>query len=203
MKSRRYCFTLIETLVAFSLLAIVLGAVVLGITRSVRATQLQTSKERLDRMLLQAFRFSSISGHVGDVVLCLSEDGNGEWEGYVNLWEMDARTLSLLAQQCKAIGHLPGITTLQLNGRKVHKAIFRFFGGHGLSAVYAFDEYGSELTPSDFGFSSEVFTHSQRELEITLQPTRESTGETLSLKKYILSTPHYLQFPDEYLSTHP
>jgi prepilin-type N-terminal cleavage/methylation domain-containing protein len=195
---RKYAFTIIEVLVALALMAIVASGLVLGVTRSLRATQLKTSKERIERMFLQAFRFAAVSGHVGDVVIRREEDG--AFEGYVNLWEIDSRRLSILAQKCVSIGRLSGIESISLNNCSVYRATFRFFGGHGLSTVYAYDQYKHELLPSDFGFSPENITHKKRELEMTLRPTKDPTpSEKISLQPYLLSIPHYLPFPDECL----
>ena len=196
---RRHSFTIIEVLVALTLMAIIAGVVVLGVKRSLRTTQMKTSKERIERMLLQAFRFSAVSGHVGDVVI--QRDATGAFEGYVNLWEKDSVKLCLLAQQNASIGGLAGIESLCLNGYAVEAATFRFFGGHGLTLVRAYDQFRRELSPSDFGFLPENITHRKRELEITLQPTKNPTpSEKISLDQYLLSVPHYIPIPDEYLT---
>ena len=182
-----------------SLMAVVAGTLVLGITRSLRSTHLKTSKEHIERMLLQAFRFAAVSGHVGDVVITQSEDGT--WNGYINLWEIDSRTLRILGRTCTSIGQLAGIDGVCLNGCSVHKATFRFFGSHGLSTVYAKDQHDRELDTSDFGFSPENITHKERELEISLLPTKNpNPSEKISLKSYLLSIVHYPSFPNEYLS---
>lgn len=197
---RKAAFTVIEVLVAVSLMAIVAGAVALGVQRSVRAAHLKTSKERIERLMLQAFRFSAVSGHVGDVVIFRAKDGT--YQGHVNFWEADTGQVSLLTRSCESIGSLSGISSLSLNGCTVHKAVFRFFGGHGLSTVYAYDQYDRALAPSDFGFSSEETTHRKRELEMILFPTKNPTsGEKISLDPYLLSLPHSLPFPNEYLAS--
>ena len=204
-KSSGHCcqrrgFTLIEVVVAFALMAIIASVVGLGVARSVRASQLTTSKERIERMLLQAFRFAAVSGHVSDVVIRQGEDGG--FEGYLNLWEMNSKNLSTWAQSSVPIGHLSGIESINLNNCSVNKVIFRFFGGHGLSTVYAYDQFQRELAPSDFGFSPENITHRKRELEMILRPTpNENPSEKISLQPYLSSVAHYLPFPDEYLTT--
>jgi hypothetical protein len=198
-RCRKHCFTIIELLVALSLMAVIAGGLVLGVTRSVRATQLKTSKERIERMFLQAFRFAAVSGHVGEVVIRREEDG--AFEGYINLWEIGSRNITILAQRCVSIGRLSGIESISLNGCPVHRATFRFFGGYGLSTVCAYDQYQRELVPSDFGFSPENLTHKKRELEVVLRHTQNSdNGEKISLHPYLLSIPDHLSFPDEYLT---
>lgn len=195
---QKHGFTIVEVLVAIILMSVVGGVLVLGVQRSLRATHLKTSKERIERMLLQAFRFASVSGHVGDVVIRREEDGT--FEGYINLWEVEATSLCLLAQKCESIGHLSGIHTMCLNDKFVHKAIFRFFGGHGLSTVYAYDTSDREVDPASFGFSQEKTSHKNKELEITIQSTQDrNPSEKISLDTYLLSIPHHLSFPDEYL----
>ena len=194
---RRQCFTLVEVLVAFSVIAIAAGALLFGISKSVRSTQLATSKQRIERMLLQAFRFSAVSGHVGDVVIEKKEEGG--WEGSLNLWEIDSKGLGILARKCSAIGSLGGIESVSLNDRDVHSLTFRFFGGHGLSAIYAYDQYGGDCSPMNFRSTSQS-THIEQELEISLRPTVNPTPkETISLTPYLLSIPRHLPFPNEYL----
>ena len=195
---QKHSFTVIELLIAIILISVIGGVFVLGVQRSLRATQLKTSKERIDRMLLQAFRFASVSGHVGDVVI--RRDEHGSFEGYMNLWELEATSLCLLAQKCEPIGHLSGVYSLYLNDKSVHKVIFRFFGGHGLSTIYANDEIDQEIDPARFGFSQERNLHKKPELDVTIQSTNGKTpSETISLDTYLLDIPHHLSFPDEYL----
>ena len=178
-------------------MAVVAGSLFLGISRSLRSTQLATSKQRLERMMLQAFRFSAVSGHVGDVVLEQKE--GGVWEGYLNLWEFDARGLRLLAQNCVPIGSLRGIESIALNDREVHAVRFRFFGGHGLSAVYAHDQFGREMPATELRFA-QAPAQVEQELDMTLRSSPNSSScEKISLKPYLLSTPHHRPFPDEYL----
>ena len=195
---KRHSFTLIEVLVAIALMAIVAGGIVLGIKRSVQATHVKTSKERIERMLLQAFRFAAVSGHVADVVIVQKEEG--EFEGYINLWETDSKNLSILAQNCKSIGALPGIQSVGLNDRPINKVIFRFFGGHGLSIVHAYDSSERELAPGEFGFLPETAGQKKIELEISLRTTEnQDPSAKISLHPYLLSIPRHLPFPDEYL----
>jgi prepilin-type N-terminal cleavage/methylation domain-containing protein len=195
---KRHSFTLIEVLVAIALMAIVASGIALGINRSVQASHAKTSKERIERMLLQSFRFAAVSGHVADVVIVQKEGEN--FEGYINLWETDSKNLSILAQNCKSIGALSGIQSIDLNDRSINKAVFRFFGCHGLCAVHAYDGSERELAPAEFGFSPEAAGQKNTDLEIRLR-TKENQDPfaKISLQPYLLSVPRHLPFPDEYL----
>jgi type II secretory pathway pseudopilin PulG len=197
---RRRSFTLLEILIAFSVIATIAGVLVHGIVKSVRVTQLQTAKQRIEQMLLHAYRFATVSGHVGDVIVEKTEEG--EWEGHLNLWEIDARGLSILAKKCSPIGHLSSINSLSINDRSVHSATFRFFGGHGLSAVYARDENEREMSVADFQFEPCTMTHREQQLTISVRSaTQAGPVESISCEPFLRSVPRYRPFPDEILQT--
>ncbi len=198
-RERKASFTIIEVLIALCLLAIVAGAIALGIQRSVQATQLKTSKERLERLFLQAFRFSAVSGHVGEVVVRKRSDGM--FEGYVNLWGQGTQSVSLIAQSCGPIGQLAGIDAIAFNGRTIHKAVFRFFGGHGLSSVCVYDQDDRKAANIEFDCAAADDSPMSRDLDMIVRPTKDpTTPEIISLKPYLLSVPHHLPFPNEYLT---
>ena len=149
---------------------------------------------------MQAFRFSSISGHVSDVIISKGSDG---WVGELTLWGKDSSDISILARNCESIGRLSGVYSAALNGQTISGASFRFFGSHGLVAVRAFDQYGGELSEEDIRFFRDVAaSHAEPELVLTLFPTSNpSPVELLSLKAYCMTTPHHPPFPNELTQT--
>lgn len=192
----RRSFTLIEVVVAFSILAMTMGALLFGLSRSIQAVRTQSSKERLERLFLQAFRFSSISGHVSDVIISKNSDG---WAGSLTLWDNNATNIHLLARHCESIGQLGGIHSILLNDCEIQSATFRFFGGHGLTSVCAVDQYGRELPPADFRFVRDAYSNAEPELILSIHPTQNSTlVETVSLKTYFMTAPRHPPFPNEY-----
>ena len=194
----RRSFSLIEVVVALLILGVAAGALLFGIDRSIRAVRFQSSKERLERLFLQAFRFSSISGHVSDVIISKNPDG---WVGELALWGESASSLPILVRNCESIGKLSGIHSILLNGCEVNSVSFRFFGSHGLVAVCAYDRFERELAPEDFRFARDS-AHAEPELVLSLYPTpNPAPVESLSLKSYFLTAPHYPPFPNEYTQT--
>ena len=194
----RRSFSLIEVVVALSILAITAGVLLFGLGRSIRAIQTQTSRERLERLFLQAFRFSSVSGHVSDVIISKGPDG---WVGELALWGQDSSNTHILARTCESIGQLSGIHSMFLNDCEIESASFRFFGSHGLLTVCAYDRYERELSSTDIRFSRDSGS-STPELVLTICPTPNPTSaEAISLKSYFMTTPQHPPFPNEYTQT--
>jgi type II secretory pathway pseudopilin PulG len=192
----RRSFTLIEIVVAFSVLAIAAGALIFGLNRSIRAVKTQCSKERLERLFLQAFRFSSISGHVSDVLISKEPEG---WVASLTLWENTSKEVHKLAQKSKNMGQLGGIHSILINDCEVQSASFRFFGGHGLLTVCANDQFDKELSSVDLRFLRDAHSNIEPELIVSIHPTPDSTHvETISLKPYFMTTPSHPTFPSEY-----
>ena len=196
----RRSFSLIEVIVAVLILTVAAGGLFLGLGRSIRIVRIQSSKERLERLFSQAFRLSSISGHVSDVIISKGSDG---WVGELTLWGKDSSDITALARNCEAIGRLPGVHSAALNGKEISGASFRFFGSHGLIAVCAFDQYGGEFSEEDIRFFRDIAaSHAEPELILTLFPTPSpSPAETLSLEAYFMTTLHHPQFPNELTQT--
>jgi prepilin-type N-terminal cleavage/methylation domain-containing protein len=196
----RRSFSLIEVVVALSILAVTAGALLFGLGRSIRAIQTQTSRERLDRLFLQAFRFSSVSGHVSDVIISKGPDG---WVGELALWGQDSSNTLTLARTCESIGQLSGIHSVFLNDCEITSASFRFFGSHGLITVCAYDRYERELSPADIRFSRDGGSSTpEPELVLTICPAANPTSvEAISLKSYCMTAPQHPPFPNDYIQT--
>ena len=195
----RRSLTLIEVVLAFLVLAITAGALLLGLNRSIQAVRTQSSKERLERLFLQAFRFASISGHVSDVIISKESDG---WVGSLTLWDDNSTNIHLLARNCEAIGQLGGIYSILLNDCEIQSASFRFFGGHGLTNVCAHDQFGREMAPADFRFVRDAYSTAEPELILSIHATANSPlVETISLKPYFMTAPRHPPFPNEYIQT--
>ena len=196
----RRSFSLIELIVAVLILALAASGLFLGLHRSIRTVRIQSSKERLEQLFMQAFRFSSISGHVSDVIISKRPDG---WIGELTLWGKDSSDITLLARNCEAISRLPGVLSAALNGREISGASFRFFGSHGLVAVCAFDQYGEGLSEEEVRFFRDVAaSRVEPELVLTLFPTPNPTPvEELSLKAYFITALYHPPFPNELIQT--
>lgn len=192
----RRSFTLIEVIVAISLLAVIAGVLVWGVGRSVGAMRTQSSKNRLENLFLQAFRFSSISGHACDVIICQYREG---WRGSLSLWENSASNIHLLNRSGTSIGQLGGVQRILLNDCEVQSATFRFFGGHGLTLIYAQDQFGREIPPAAFRFVRDSNSPVEPELVLSMYPSNNPTPvETISLKPYCMTVPRHPQFPNDY-----
>lgn len=197
MRARSHSFTLVEILVALVIISVIAGSLVLGIGRSIQSVRARTSKERLERLFQQAFRFSSVSGHISDVIITKGPNG---WEGALSLWENTASDTLLFARSCHSISQLSGTETICLNDLEFHGAIFRFFGGHGLSHIEAFDASGRTTYASDLQTIEDNLADRQPEVTITLRPSNHSTvSEQVSMDPYLKTVPHPLPFPNEFL----
>ncbi len=198
-----HSISLVEVIIALVILSATIGGLVLSGADRNKKSQFTHSRDRIQHLCHQAYRFSAMNIHVTTVVLHKNDDN--QWEAYLSLWG-DSDTMLRVTQNCKQLKDLKWVQNVLVDGQSVSELELQFFGHEGLSGVYAKNAWGSHLPEFDLihapGRTKPQIPQITFEAPFSeIDPlTKRNTKakRALDLERFAIAATDYPPFPNEY-----